>query len=243
MQAIRSAGGEMFGITSEPQTLASEAAGSWGLEFELIGDPHHEIADQCRERGWLDLYVNTVGDSSGKFTRGHDAAVHPKGYFQPGVLVLTRERRILYRWRGVPTRHNNGGATERPTAAHVWQRIAEALAASAVTDAALDTPPVVDMKGIPWPIFVALLLANGNFWHPKGFGLKRGGSDDTSAHAKRAALKLAFFLAGWMAAFALLPVVWAGAALLAWVASVTPGIVALHRTFQNVRIDHSVEPR
>jgi peroxiredoxin len=234
VQAIRDAGGEMFGITSEPQTLASEAAESWGLDFALVGDPHHEIADQCRERGWLDLIVHTVGDASGKFTRGHDAMVHPKGYFQPGVLALTPERRVLYRWRGVPTRKNNGGATERPTAAHVWQKISEGLAAPTSTDAALDTPPAVDMKGIPWPIFVLLLLANGNFWHPKGFGLKRGGSDDSGRHAKRALGKLALFVAGWIAAFAWLPAGWVAAALLAWGVIVMPGIVALHRTFQNV---------
>lgn len=243
MQAIRDAGGEIFGITSEPQTLASEAGVNWGLEFPLIGDPHHEIADQCRERGWLDLYVNTVVDASGKFTRGLDAAVHPRGYFQPGVLALTREQRVLYRWRGVPTRKNNGGATERPTATHAWQRIAESLAAPADGDAALDTLPATGMKGIPWPLFVPLLLANGNFWHPKGFGLKRGGADDSAVSAKRAAGKLVLFVASWVAAFALLPVAWVGAALLAWGAIVTPGIVALHRSFQNVEVPDSNEDR
>ena len=123
--AIRGAGGEIFGITSEPQTLASEAGASWGLDFPLVGDPHHEIAGLCRERGWLDLYVNTAGDDR-MLARHVDPPAHPKGYFQPGVLALARGpgcaarcraagHRILYRWRGVPTRHNNGGATERPT--------------------------------------------------------------------------------------------------------------------------------
>jgi hypothetical protein len=119
VNAIRNAGGEIFGITSEPQTLATEARESWGLEFPLIGDPHHEIADQCRERGWLDLYVHTHADQSGTqrtlIARDIDTPIHPKGHFQPGVLALTPTFRILYRWRGVPTRRNNGGATERST--------------------------------------------------------------------------------------------------------------------------------
>ena len=232
VQAIRTAGGEIFGITSEPQTLASEAGESWGLDFPLIGDPHHEIAGQCRERGWLDLYVNTVGDRM--LARHIDPPTHPKGYFQPGVLALTPGHRILYRWRGVPTRQNNGGATERPTPGHVQQRIQEALATPGAPDATLDTPPQVDMKGIPWPLFVLLLLANGNFWRPRGFALQRRGADDVGARAQRAAVKLAFFVAGWIAAFALLPAAWVGLALLVYAALAAPGIVEVHRAFQSV---------
>ena len=135
--AIRRAGGEIYGVTSEPQTLASEAAASWGIEFPMIGDPHHEIADACRERGWLDLYVNAYGDPTNMLTRGTDAPVHPKGYFQPGVIALSRESRVLYRWRALPTRSNNGGATERPTPEDVWQGIERALARPDAPDAPL----------------------------------------------------------------------------------------------------------
>lgn len=234
VEAIRRAGGEIFGITSEPQTLASEAGASWGLEFPLIGDPHHEIADQCREHGWLDLYVNTHGDRHGIIARGHDTPVHPKGYFQPGVIALTPAKRILYRWRGVPTRRNNGGATERPTAEHVWQAVERALAAANAPDAALDTPPKVDMQAIPWPLFVLLLLANGNFWRPKGFGLQRRGPDDVTPRARRAMLKLALFAAGWVAAFILLPAGWVALTLLAYAAIAAPGILEMHRAFQAV---------
>lgn len=234
VQAIQSAGGAIFGITSEPQTLAGEAAESWGLDFPLIGDPHHEIADACRERGWLDLYVNAHPDAHRMLTRHHDLPTHPKGYFQPGVLALTPEHRILYRWRGVPTRHNNGGATERPTPAHVWQQIEQALAAPEAPDAGLDAPPAVDLRGTPWPLFVLLLLANGNFWRPKGFGLQRRGPDDVEARAKRAVLKLALFVAGWVAAFALLPAAWVALALLGYAAVAAPGIAEMHRAFQSV---------
>ncbi len=234
VEAIRKAGGEIFGITSEPQTLASEARESWDLGFPLIGDPHHEIANQCRERGWLDLYVNANGDAQGMLTRDIDAVAHPKGYFQPGVIALSREHRILYRWRSVPTRRNNGGATERPTAGHVWQHIEQALAAHTAADAELDTPPVVEMKGIPWPLFVLLLLANGNFWRPKGFALQRRGPDDVGARAKLALIKLALFVAGWITAFVFLPAGWVTLALLTYTAIAAPGIVELHRAFQSV---------
>ena len=233
VQAIHAAGGEIFGITSEPQTLASEAGASWGLDFPLIGDPHHEIADQCRERGWLDLYVNTAGDQDKMIARDIEPN-HPKGYFQPGVVALTPEYRILYRWRSIPTRRNSGGATERPTHTHVWHRIEAALATPGAPDAALDTPPAVGMKAMPWPFFVLLLLANGNFWRPKGFALVRRGPDDTGQRAKRAVLKLALFVAGWITAFALLPASWVALALLVYAMIAAPGIVAAHRAFQSV---------
>ena len=224
----------MYGVTSEPQTLASEAGESWGLDFALVGDPQHEIADQCRERGWLDLYVNAYGDPKGMISRGIDPPVHPKGYFQPGVIALTRERRILYRWRAVPTRRNNGGATERPTPEHVWRQIENALATPDAPDAELATPLSVGMRGIPWPLFVLLLLANGNFWRPKGFALERRGPDDVGRRAQRALLKLALFAAGWIAAFALFPTGWVALALLVYAAIAAPGIVEAHRAFQSV---------
>ncbi|MGH2899017.1 MAG: hypothetical protein ACRDMZ_10120, partial [Solirubrobacteraceae bacterium] len=117
---------------------------------------------------------------------------------------------------------------------HVWQRIEQALASPQARDAALDTPPRVDMKGIPWPLFVALLLANGNFWRPKGFALQRSGPDDVAARAKRAMLKLAFFATGWIGAFVFLPAGWVALALVTWAALAAPGIVELHRSFQSV---------
>jgi hypothetical protein len=232
--AIRAAGGEIYGITSEPQTLASEAGASWGLEFPLVGDPQHEIADACRERGWLDLYVNTHRDPGNMLSRDVDPPVHPKGYFQPGVIALSRERRILYRWRTVPTRGNNGGATERPKAADVWREIELALATPGAPDAGLATPTRVDSKGIPWPLFVLLLLANGNFWRPKGFALARNGADDVGQRAVRAMLKLAVFAVGWIGAFALLPAGWVALALVVYAAVATPGIIEAHRAFQSV---------
>jgi hypothetical protein len=231
-EAVRAAGGAVFGLTSEPQTLASEAQRDWGVAFETVGDPHHEIADECRERGWLDLFVN----EKIAFLKGHRSWVaHPKGYFQPGVLALARDGRVLYRWRGVPTRWNAGGATTRPTPEHAWEKVRAALEQETGEDAPLDHPESFDSRGPPWPLFVALLLANGNFLFPRGFGLIRGVPGDSNRRVLGALGKLVLFVGGWAAAFAFLPTGWVFGALALWALAVTPGIVHVHREFQSVR--------
>ena len=141
-EKIKAAGGGIFAITSEPQTLAREAEQTWELDFPAVGDPHHEIADACRERGWLQLFVNPkarlLADATG-------FAAHPKGYFQPGLLAITRTGRVLYRWRGRPTRKNAGGATSRPLAEDVWRQIEAAIArGDSAGDAAPDEPERLD---------------------------------------------------------------------------------------------------
>ena len=158
--AVRAAGGEIYAISSEPQTLAREAREAWELDFECVGDPHHEIVDECRARGWLDLFVNAWSERAA--AHAIPWASHPRGYLQPGVLAVSREGRVLYRWRSRPTRRNAGGASGRVLHGHVWEAIQDALGQPGAPDAPLDHPPL-DLISPPWPIFVFLLLANGNF--------------------------------------------------------------------------------
>jgi len=47
VEKIREAGGEVIGITSEPQSLTNEAELDWELPFACVGDPHHEILSEC----------------------------------------------------------------------------------------------------------------------------------------------------------------------------------------------------
>jgi hypothetical protein len=225
---IRAAGGEIYAISSEPQSLAVRAASDWHLDFETLGDPHHEIAGDCRERGWVDLFVNeqmeflekSVGEGRGF------KPTHPKGFFQPGVVAVRNDGRVLYRWRGVPSHQNMGGATERPTAEHVLSKITEALEhATETEDAALDTQPTLDSKGIPWPIFASLLIANGWFMSGRGF--------QSTKHVAYAALRVLGFVAAWIAAFATLPALVVAAALAGWVAFITPKVRWLGQQFQD----------
>jgi hypothetical protein len=186
-----------------------------------------------RSRGWLDLIVNQklefLRRSSTRFE-----PQHPKGYFQPGVLAVTAAGRVLYRWRGVPSRKNMGGATERPTAAHVASKVLAALDAPPETpDTALDAEPPLDSSGIPWPLFAALLIANGWFVAAMGFGAVPGGPT-AKQRVVYAMLRLVGFVGLWGAALVWLPTLPVLVALGVWAAFITPKVRFVNDQFQNV---------
>lgn len=209
------------------------AEDDWELNFETVGDPHHEIWATCVDRGWLELIVNP--DTRVLSDREDSMYHHPKGYFQPGVLALDSAGSVLYRWRGIPTRSNMGGATERPTANHVFDNLSLALASPGSGDAAPDLKPKLDSRGLPWPLFVSLLVANGWFIKPKPFPHISGGPS-VKRRARSALLRMPIFLGAWIMAFTLLPTVWVGAALLGWAAWLTPHIRFINAKFQSVKI-------
>ena len=157
---------------------------------------------------------------------------HPKGYFQPGVVALSSDRRVLYRWRGVPTRKNMGGAVARPTAEHVWSTVEAALAAPPTEDASHDEAPPLDARGAPWPLFVALLVANGWFVRARGFPHLTDGPPP-ERRVRNAFFRLLGFAGAWGAALWALPALWVLAAFGLWVAWITPHVRTVGREFQN----------
>ena len=230
---IRAAGGEVYGVTSEPQRLADRAQASWKLDFECVGDPHQEIPETARDRGWLEIFVQTRLDFLRRSGTSFEP-VHPKGYFQPGVLVLSREGRVLYRWRSVPSRKNVGGAMVRPTPEYVWSSVESVLASGTDgPDVAYDENPEMDSPQVPWPLFVSLLIANGWFLRPLAFAQKKNGPTPEQ-RIKGAMLRLGGFCALWIAAFATLPTLPVAAALVGWGAWITPKIRWLNQEFQNI---------
>jgi len=235
VDAIRAASGEIYAITSEPQSLASNAQEDWDTGLVHVGDPHQEIASECRERNWLSLFTNDWGDDI--LGAGTSWATHPKGYFQPGVLALSREGRVLYRWRCRPNRKNVGGAVARPTPTHVWSRVQAALREpSDAPDAAPDVEPVLDSPPIPWTLFVALLFANGWFLRPVPFD-QRSGTDTVPQRQRNALLRIPLFVASWIAAAFLLPTWLVVLAFAGWLAKLVPGIRLVNERFQNVGPD------
>jgi hypothetical protein len=219
-------------MTSEPQSLARNAQEDWDTGMEHIGDPHQEILAQCTERGWLSLFLNDFGDDFQP--EGAPWVSHPKGYYQPGVLALSGEARVLYRWRCRPTRKNVGGAAMRPTAPHVWTAIQFALTEPLdAPDVSHDDKPVLDGGSVPWPLFVSLLIANGWFLRPVPFN-HQGGDAPIEVRIRKAAIRIPIFAATWVAAFSVLPLWIPTLALAGWITKITPGIRTVNRRFQNV---------
>ena len=223
---IREAGGEVFGITSEPQALAVEAEEAWNLNFPIIGDPHHEIRKICAERGWLDLFYN---ENAGHL-RNRKWTSHPKGYYQPGVLAVHRTGRVLYRWRCVPKYSNMAGAGSRPEAVYTLEEIRNNL--EKAEDAPIDKNPKLPYEPQSWPRFLLGMTAHGWFLRPKVFPLMREG-DTPSADPEKMMRRVWGFLAMWGVLLALLPTSWVGIAAALWVAILIPGIIEIHRQFQN----------
>ena len=181
---------------------------------------------------WLSLFRNDFGDDFQP--QGGSWISHPKGYYQPGVLALRREARVLYRWSCRPTRKNAGGAVMRPTAPHVWTRIQSALTEpSDAPDVPHDDDPVVDYHATPWPIFVSLLLANGWFLRPVPFDYQVGGVP-LAVRLRNAFIRIGIFAAAWVAAFSVLPLWLPSLALIGWIAKITPAVRTINNRFQNV---------
>ena len=226
VEQIRAAGGEVYGITSEPQSLAAEAETAWGMTIPVIGDPHHEIRDELAARGWIDVFYN----ADYGHLRHRDWASHPKGYFQPAVIAIDQSGKVLYRWRCVPKYSNMSGAGPRPEAQYTWDLLRSAMSADG--DAELDKDPDMGAEQLSWLRFLLILTAHGWFLRPKAFPLLRDGDkDDVSPNT--AMRRVYIFVALWLLALVLLPIVWVAAALVLWLILLTPGLIEIHRQFQN----------
>ena len=231
VEHVRAAGGEVYAITSEPQSLARQAQEDWQTDLIHVGDPHHEILATVRDRGWLSLYIADWGQElvTTEWTS------HPKGYFQPGVLAVGRSKRVLYRWRSTPTRSNIGGAIGRPTPSHVWSKLSEALEEPAgAPDADPDDHAQLDAKPASWPLFVLVLFANGWFLKPQTFQYTPGAAP-IAERQRRALRRIPLFLAAWLVLAVLAPWWVTAGSVTAYLALVTPGVLQVHRRFQNVR--------
>lgn len=216
----------MFGITSEPHSLASEAESAWEMSIPVIGDPHHEIRQNLKERGMLDVYYN---ENYGHL-RARSWASHPNGYYQPAVIAIDKTGRILYRWRCVPKYSNMSGAGARPSAEYTWDAIRKGRGST--EDAALDRTPEMGAQTLSWPKFLLLLTAHGWFLRPKAFPLTRAG--DRQFFNRAGMMRRIYgFAALWLVLLIVLPIGWFGLALLAWLAALTPGLIEIHRQFQN----------
>ena len=226
VEEISAAGGAVFGITSEPHSLAGEAEEAWQLGFPIIGDPHHEIRDELSAKGWLDIYFN---EDYGHL-REREWASHPKGYFQPAVLAVSNSKQVLYRWRCVPKYSNMSGAGARPEARYTWTKIQQQRMET--SDASMDQNPQMGAEELNWFQFLLILTAHGWFIRPRAFPLLRDG-DKAQVTPNMARKRAYWFVGAWLLALITLPLMWVAIAFLIWLAVLTPGLIEIQRQFQN----------
>ena len=226
LDEIRAAGGEVFGITSEPHSLAVEAEDAWEMNIPVIGDPHHEIKEDLNARGWLDVFCNTDYGH----LRERAWSSHPKGYYQPAIIAIDKFGRVLYRWRCVPKYSNMSGAGARPEARYTWDRMRAAMLSQG--DAKLDRTPVMGAKELSWFKFLLILTAHGWFLRPRAFPLLRDGGK-ASVTPSDAMRRVYLFVGAWILALLALPVLWVGIAAVVWMLALIPGLIEIHRQFQN----------
>ncbi len=226
VEHIRQQGGEVYGITSEPQTLASEAQHAWGLSYPIVGDPHHEIRQDLSARGWLDVFFNP----NDGHLRHRAWTSHPNGYYQPAVISVDTSERVLYRWRCVPKYQNMSGAGARPDAAYTLDQINQAMNSS--KDAELDRQPVMGAGELNWLQFLLILTAHGWFLRPKAFPLLRNGDKD-SVTPNQAMRRVYVFAGLWIVSLLVFPLQWVGLAFATWLIALVPGMIEIHRQFQN----------
>jgi len=234
LDEIRAAGGEVYGLTSEPHSLAAEAETAWNMSIEVIGDPHHEIREDLKARGWLDIFYN---EDFGHL-RNRSWANHPKGYYQPAMIALrscdadsgSDVGQVLYRWRCVPRYSNMSGAGGRPEARYTWDQIRSRF--ESAKDAPLDVTPEMGAPDLSWRQFLMIMLAHGWFIRPRAFPLRRdGGKDDvTPSDAMR---RWYVFGLVWLLALLVLPIGWVASAFIVWLVALVPGLIEIHRQFQN----------
>jgi len=208
-------GGEIVGLTADSQAHADAAKAEWGIDFPLVADPSCQLVTVLNEKGWITSVIERTTDSafSEDFTRAQLGMTFQVGMLQPGVVALrgavddatvgnddtmgwdtvTVDPEILLTWGLVPTAANINGATNRLNPSTAVAAVRRSLSG----DLSLARPPIEQGKGSRYPIdnpslplFYMLLMANGNFIHPRAFAQTPDGSGDVTAMTKSAMTKL-----------------------------------------------------
>ena len=122
------------------------------------------------------------------------------------------------------------GAGARPDARYTWDLVQDTL--STTEDARLDEDPKMGAPELSWFKFLLILTAHGWFLRPRAFPLQRDGSKG-SVTPSDAMRRVYVFVLAWLLAFLLLPTLWVVAAAAVWIALLTPGLIEIHKQFQN----------
>ena len=85
---------------------------------------------------------------------------------------------------------------------------------------------------LSWFKFLVIMMAHGWFLRPRAFPLLRGG-EKAGVTPTQAMRRAYLFLGAWLLALIVLPITWIAIAALIYVLAIIPGLVEIHRQFQN----------
>jgi hypothetical protein len=105
-------------------------------------------------------------------------------------------------------------------------------ARNSTDDAALDRQPLMGAGELNWFQFLFIMTAHGWFLRPRAFPLLRDGGKDavTPGQAMR---RVWIFLGLWVASLMAFPAQYVAYAFGVWLLLLTPGMIEIHRQFQN----------
>ncbi|GBG28279.1 Peroxiredoxin Q, chloroplastic [Hondaea fermentalgiana] len=119
-ERIKSAGGQMIGITSDGPKGLEDLIKAWKPAFPFLSDPAHALRGLLQEQYKVKIAVSGGPGETKAFYRRHPfISKYPLGCAQPAIVVVTKSGELLFRWAIDPAVQNLGGATDRPAAADV----------------------------------------------------------------------------------------------------------------------------
>jgi len=113
------------------------------------------------ERGFINSVIDTDRMKDVLERNGYSYEV---GMLQPATLALDKKSSVLYTWSSIPGPQNIQGAAGRPSPRAVWKAVQRTLSGDY---SLVQGKP--SAESIPIPLFVALVMAHGNFIYPKPF--------------------------------------------------------------------------
>ena len=122
------------------------------------------------------------------------------------------------------------GAGSRPDANYVWNQIRNRLQLN--QNAPYDNKPLLSSKDLSWFHFLVLLVAHGWFIRPRAFPLARK-EDPQRVRPKKMMARVYLFISAWLFLLVAFPLKWVVTGFLVWVLILIPGLIEIHRQFQN----------
>ena len=140
---MKAKGVELFAVCAQPQGPVDEMMSNYNLRYTCYSDITHVLRNHLAEKDYITPNISGGEDSTETFYKLHPTIKNYKyGVVQPGVLCITKERKVLFTWVIEPGAKNIGGASGRPIPASIWEVVQTKLA-----DPNTDIP--VDYDNIP----------------------------------------------------------------------------------------------